>query len=332
MSISFRANEFEAFVLTGNANLAFVTTAGSYDTALCRGSMRFGGGSTAAFSFASLTDFWTSFDYFFSSNFGFSAPAQPAIVLTNAGQGFLRLLTVNPGSLQLQWSSNGSAWTNIGSSFAFTGAVRYRVGLYIKLNASGTYEFYVDGSLKASFSGDTTVHAAACTGGQLSSRGVGTDSDNTCMFSQVVVSPEDNRSKKVGTINLSGAGTANAWTGAYSDINGSAVPADSTLLTTTGNNNVATFTITDNWSGAYLGYTVDEVALSCRAERSAGGGPQNLQLAIRRASTNYFSASVSGLDTIFKPFQAVWTTDPSTSAAWAKAGIDAAEIGAKSIA
>lgn len=66
-------------------------------------------------------------------------------------------------------------------------------------------------------------------------------------------------------------------------------------------------------------------------DRKTDAGAKTINHAIRRSSTNYFGADIAQGDSYLINYT-IWSTDPSTSAAWTASGINAAEVGQKLVA
>lgn len=73
------------------------------------------------------------------------------------------------------------------------------------------------------------------------------------------------------------------------------------------------------------------VQVQSRTKKDGAPTPTNLKLVIRRSGTDYLSGDKTVLSSE-KSLWNLWATDPSTSAAWLEAGVNAMELGIKSAA
>lgn len=221
----------------------------------------------------------------------------------------------------------GSALATSASSVVVSGGAQ--IDVHLKVHASGTFNVYKNGSIVVTFAGDTTGDAANT--GLIHFFGQ-TSSSNDMDLSQVIVTDTvDTRGWVLATLTPNGAGTTNAWTGAYTDIDDTTYDeADYLSVTTTAA--LATFAAS-NIDSAYTGATVKAVAVALRAEIDIASAVTSLKAALRVSGTDYLSSTLSGPtnDAVSHSGQAIWETDPSTSSAWASlSAVNAAEVGLKS--
>jgi hypothetical protein len=321
MTIPFAGGETEAFTII-SGTVAESTSGGTYDSTYSRCSIAITGSTGVLNSLAlgSLATAWTHFEY----NTAFISNAARTHIqwLNSSGTAVFRLqYSAGGGVLQAQYW-NGSAWTNIGSTFSITTS-RASIDVKIVCGGSGSMEVYLAGSLvtsgSASMTSVTNIDKV-----QL----LDNISGSTSYYSQVIVATSSTVGWKFFTKPPTGNGANTAWTGTFADVDETVV-SDADFITTAVANDVETYT------GAALSLgsgTVKAVVVSMRAKND-GVSPVNIQGALRRSSTNYFSGNLS-INSGYGPMVAIWETDPSTSAAWV--GSDAAsatiEFGAKAIA
>jgi hypothetical protein len=74
------------------------------------------------------------------------------------------------------------------------------------------------------------------------------------------------------------------------------------------------------------------VQLVARTVQEGTPTPQNIQLAIRSGGSNYFSGDKAVPLTTPEDLFHIWETDPDTASAWTESGVNAIEIGVKSVA
>jgi len=336
MTIYFAANEFEAFTITNSGSWSISTTAGSYDSTICRGSMLCSNDGSATIKgtlSAAASSFWLSFDWYGAGGFATGNTGQVMVSLSDGTKNFLRIVGVggNSSNLAFQKSSNGSSWSQIGSQFTLTQNTRLKLAIQVIISASGTFALYNGTTLLASSSEDTTVYAASCASFALGVQDTSGVTGWTTRYSQVMVSDVDNRNWKLKTVYPSGAGNDNAWTGGTAgNLNSSSPPTDASPMTSATINQVETFATTDAGANQYSAYSIKAVVTSERATADVNP-PSKLDHVVRVGSTNYTSSDITP-STSFGPTQVVWATDPSTGAAWTYADFGASvQLGAKSI-
>lgn len=132
----------------------------------------------------------------------------------------------------------------------------------------------------------------------------------------------------VYTSALSGAGNQNAWgTGTYTDIN-EVVLNDSSVMSTTGTGDVATFACTDITTP--VNYTLPCVFVWTRGKNS-GATPLNIETVFRISGTDYASADLPATGVAFGNQPVRYDQAPS-GVDWSDAIFNAAERGVKSAA
>ncbi len=239
--------------------------------------------------------------------------------------------------IQYAWGGLGNGWeiltytlqsgvlTRNANQFAwFPGFNVFDVN--IVAGASGIANMYSNGSLSSQntglnhtgFAGIDQIQIAAP---QFAAGGPAFYSQIMCDSSSTV-----GRNLRHDRLNTNSA-VNTGWTGSVTNIN--EIPTvDSSPLTSASNGLVSTFFE----SGLSLG--TDNIlarGVSARMRKEDNTGPQNIQLAIRSGSSNFFSANIATPNTGFQACFKSWTTDPNTSAAWADAAAASAESGVKSI-
>lgn len=210
-------------------------------------------------------------------------------------------------------------------SIQFEPSVLYKIDVQvISYGASGTVNVYVDGLLWVTYTGDLTTDGATSLSGLV----FGNLAVNaTHHWSEMICSDEDTRPMSLVTLPPAADGNTFAWTNSYTAID--EITTDDTDLSASGTaDQLAQTTVTS--SGIVGTPAILAVAVNARAMRGATG-PQNLQLNVRTASTDYFSSNV-GLTTTFAKTSNVWATNPNTAAAWTYTDITGSfNVGVKSI-
>jgi hypothetical protein len=322
MTVFFAAGELEAYTVSGPVTES--TNSGTYDTACARCSIRpFTNTADYAESpvYTSATTSWTHFEVTTGNSAGTSGNTLITWYNSSATAVF-RLQFTGSGVLQAQYW-NGSAWTNIGSTTTLSVSVRYIIDLKIICGSSGSFELYLNQTLTLSGSASmgSVTNIARHRLQTPTSGGTGGG------FSQIICADVSTVGWKLYLKPPTGNGANTAFTGTFADVDETSLN-DADYIESVAANDVETYT------GAAMTFAsgaVKAVVVSARALNIATG-PQNMQLALRRSSTNYFTADVAGIGTGFAPFLGIWETDPSTGAAWtsANAALAANEFGVKS--
>jgi hypothetical protein len=233
-------------------------------------------------------------------------------------------------ALQVERWNRG--WTQIllGPAFPSQG-VRQRISIHCVLHAStGTFDVWIGEQLIMSFSGDTVGNSGSTTIDTLHLDAPGGSSSSTSVrvwASEIIVATTDPRTLRVVSLPPTADGNDTAWTGTFADIDEIEI-SDSDIIDSDTADQVENF-VTTNMPAALADYDPRELRVVARAQRGASG-PQNMQCHVRSNVTNYFSGTKS-LNLSFDPIIHPFTVDPDTTNPWTNAGIDACQIGVKSI-
>lgn len=301
-------------------------TTGVWDTAFSRCALGPRGSLSyhESASFSALHELWVHFALTDGAGSGGSTTIQ-AMVLCNAAGTELFRVRWNSTASQLSMEYwNGSAYATAGSAFSIdVGAGLQHLDLYVNGNsATGSCTLYVSGTQRATAASVDLSQVASIT--KLRQYGMGSVSDTA--VSQVVVSTTSTIGGRLFTVPVTGAGATSSWTGAYTSIDEIAY-SDADFINSDTANQVSTFSVT---APTLTGYQVVAVAVTARAKRGSASGPQNIQLALRSAGTDYFS-STQALGLGYGAHVNTWETDPATAAAWVNTAIATLQPGVKSI-
>jgi hypothetical protein len=329
MTVFFAGGELEAFT-SWDATSIEVTNIGAtipMDSTYARCAIRTGNSNISAYietpDYTSATTSWTHFE--FNPHILAGGISTHTSWYNDVGTEVFRILRSPTGGQFWQcqyWS--GSVWTNIGSTLNLTSFVTINVDVKIACGASGSFELYRDGVLM--LSGSATMTAVTNI-----ARVRFWCSQTTNLYggyiSQVICTDVPTVGWKLYTKPPTGNGANTAFTNDYTAVDELALN-NADYIESTVANDIETFT------GAALTLTsgvVKGVVVSAKA-LTVAGAPANLQLAVRRGATDYFSAS-NALTVGFAPYINIWETDPSTAADWVRADAAAAatEFGVKSI-
>ncbi len=329
MTVAFAAAEAEAFTAS-SANVIESTTVGQFDASYARCGIRLGlsgvGENILTPVFTSLTTAWVHWEWRYNTTSGMSGLTMQTLY-NSSGTAVFRLQFTATSVLQMQYW-NGSAWTNIGSTTTLTASVLYTFDLNVVCGASGAAQFFIGGvsTLSGSASMTSVTNIAQLQFTRVTTSGTGAEQS---WVSQIIVDDVSTVGCKYFSKPPTGnSGTNTAFTGAFGDVD-ETVLSQADFIESTSANDVETFT----GAAITLGSgTVRAVTVTGQA-KVAATGPQNMQFALRRSSTNYFGSNVTGLAAGYKPFCGVFTTDPSTTNPWvaADAAAAATEFGVKSI-
>lgn len=322
MTVLFAGSELTSFLPSDPALVLDNTaTTAARDTAYSRAALSIS--QSTSYADGTLTASATTCWWHGEVYIGASSASQALITLFNSSAvAVFRLYVSASSTLQMQYW-NGSAWTNIGATWVYSGSTRYTFDMKVVCGSSGVAEFYVGGTLITS--GTATMTSVT----NIAKMRLSSNSSSLTYYSQVIAADESTIGWKLPTLAPTGNSATNtAWTGDYTGVD-EAVLDDVDTITSASAGGVETFTMSD--APTLSGYAVKAVVVSMRA-RNAATGPQNIQAAVRSAAANYFSGTLTGIGTGYAPLLAVFATDPATSAAWTLANANAAELGVKSVA
>lgn len=210
-------------------------------------------------------------------------------------------------------------------------SVLKKLDMQVDYAAAGSVNVYVDGVLGLTYSGDVTTDSATTLSAVGYGRVAGGNNSATIHYwSECIVADTDTRSMSLVALTPNGAGSDSAWTGAYTDINETAID-DAQALTSGTANQVSTFTVSAGSVLSSGSVPIAAVVVNAKAQKGATG-PANLQLAVRASGSNYFGSS-KALNSSYMPTWDQWVTNPASGAPWVNTDLTAAgfQIGVKSI-
>jgi hypothetical protein len=316
-TILFMGGEMPSFLPSDSGSIE--TSSGSfssYDSAFCRCCVRTESGATDWVESEAWTGVTALYCHaeFQRATIG-SGYNTPIITFRSGTTDYVRLKMYTSGVLALEYLNASSVWTEAARDTFLNN--RQTIDLYVNVS-TGILRLYVAGTLRLEATGLSLGHIASLDRLRL-------NSNYYMLWSQVVVATVPTIGGRLFTVPLSGAGSTSSWTGDYSMID--EIPySDADFVSSASVNQVSTFAVA---APSLTGYVIQAVGIYARA-RCGVGGPQNLQLAVRSAGTNYFSAS-KALSIGYTPRGNIWETNPATSAAWATTAISSLEPGVKSI-
>lgn len=325
MTIEFMGGEMGAMIPSDSDAIEETdAAAGDYNTSFSRCSIRTRGTlcywESADFLSGALQEIWVHCEYTEASGSG-GGSVTVIEVVDNADVPVFRLIAGSNDMQMKRW--DGAAFQDIGSVVNVqSDTARQTIDLHIVGNSgTGSATLYIAGTERATGTADMLA-----VDDMLYVRGYGRSTVSDSAHSQVVVSTTSTIGGRLFTVPVSGAGATSSWTGTYANID-EIVYSDADFINSGTANQVSTFAVT---VPTLTGYEVQAVAVTARAKRGSASGPQNLQLALRSAGTDYFSGS-KALGLGYGAFVHIWETDPATAAAWVNTAVASLQPGVKSI-
>lgn len=323
MTLLFMGGEISAFTASGGGA---AEVADNYNSSFARCALSCDGTSANPDGVWADTAIWsvqTGDFYLHWEDYTLTAIQAPNYIalLDDSGDEIIRIQQTDdsPRTVKLQYLSALSVWTDAATGIEITGT-RTDYDLFVNVT-TGEIGYFSGGSRREQVTGLSLSHLAGVAQARFYSTISGT------YYSQVIADTNPTIGRRLATAVLTGAGATSAWTlSNYANIDELRY-SDADLIYSDTANQVSTFALT---VPSLTGYNVVAVGVAARA-KCGGGGPQNLQLAIRSNSTNYFSSS-QAQDVAYGAYFAAWETDPATSAAWVDTAAAAIQAGVKSIA
>lgn len=329
MTIYAVGGEADCFEPVSTQTFAFEATAGRFEANASRNALKI---TTAVsevelFLPANQTEIWMH-EYIYQE--GVSAENDWLQFKTISGSYGWRIKLAGTG----EWTAQvfrGAAWVDLGSISASPVAVNVAaiIDIHIKIHATlGVFTVFKNSVAIMTFTGDTTGDFSNI--GRIRWKGL-TGGSNELNLSQVVVASVSTVGWKLATMNATGnSGTNTAWTGDYTDVDEADLnTAD--FINTVNTGDVETYANADI-NAAYSAYSVKAVAVGARLNNDSASAVADAQAALRTASTNYFSASLSlPHDSNDYSRQNVWETNPNTTNPWTQSEANGLEFGLKSV-
>ena len=308
---------------------AVTTSSSEYDVDFSRSAteIRGGGDRCNKQALSDIPEAWWHYRWGGGNTGGVANNRGIVTFFNSANVGVLRLLSLSTPAFRLEYW-NGSAWTAIGADFTTTLGVNGRTWDIKCLvdNTVGDFAIWIDGTLTRQLTGDTDFFSGSAVD-YVTINGWG--ATNARFVSECIIADGDTRGMRLATLVPNGAGATTDFTGTFADVDEVTIN-DADFLSSATANQVETMTLT-NLSAVAGALTPVAVVATARA-RNAATGPQNLQLAVRTNSLDFFSSSLPSLGTSFLDgYFNVWNTNPDTTTAWTVSEINALEAGVKSI-
>jgi hypothetical protein len=232
----------------------------------------------------------------------------------NSGNG-VGLFKYDGTTVTLLANSTAVIWTNNAVVLA-----RFDVQV-LSFGASATVNVYVNGSLIISFSGDVTVSGvsnvdAVALGNNIN---VGNNFD----ASEIIVATDDTRSR-TGLLTMAGtAGTTDDWSGTPSNVTGTTL-SDVDPVSTNITAKDEQFNVTNLPSGTF---SIDAIMIAARMAVSASPTATQIKMGYKNgANIGFGTGATKTPGTIYATSEQLDATDPTTSAAWVSADINALQL------
>lgn len=297
------------------------TSASGFQTEFSRNAIRVhSGGSEYAETpeWSAIQDVWLHF-YMTSDGSGSTTSTYDIIQFSDGTDVVFKLHQVSGDAQRLSYLSAPATYTQVGSSFTLP--MDSHIDIHFESGAGGEAALYFNGVEQF------TAAAAMTYATDVTKIILPTPHNASIIGSQWAVADEPTVGGRLMQGWGSGAGASSAWTGDYTMVD-EAVLNEADYIYSGTATQVETYA--HSTVSSLTGYTPRAVCVSARAKRG-GTGPQNMQLALRSGSTDYFSAT-KALGLGYTAVQNIWDTNPDTSAAWTAAQVAAAQPGVKSIA
>jgi len=218
-------------------------------------------------------------------------------------------------------SSATTLATESGNSLAANLLRRFDLQI-INYGATSTINVYVAGSLALTFSGDSSISGVSDLDCVVSYK---PNSSDFFELSEILLTDSDPRSLRLSTMAPTGAGSTDAWTGAYTDVNETTL-SDANAISTNTASQDEQFNVTDLPSGTF---SIVAVRVAARASLGAGSTPTGISLGFNSGGT-VAVGSPQTPGTSYGLIEETFTTNPVTSAAWAQSDMNALQMNLRS--
>jgi hypothetical protein len=318
MSILWCGSEDISFNPIGNVGInSFVRSGYARSSVNCVGGTRIQSNPIPSGSITSgWLSFWCRFNVQLSFNWGFSKTGNAAAIGI-ATNGNLHRLVKTDGTTVTVLVTEAVSTVPTANTF-------HKYDLHITSYANpGTIELYMDGNLILSYTGNLLV---------------GTMTDFDCMvayfansvndsnaISEIIIADEDTRAMSLVTNIPNAAGDANAWTGAYTDID-EQVKDDTDVVFTNATGQDAQFNLGDIPSGTF---TIKAVKAEVRATVTAGSTPTHIALGFKSGGS-IGSGTVQTPNASMATYEQIFNTNPVTSSAFVQSEINPLQLNLRS--
>ena len=195
----------------------------------------------------------------------------------------------------------------------------------ISYGATATVNVYLAGALIITYTGDVTVSGMT----NFDCVALGRNGTTVHWLSEIIVADESTLNwAGLVTMSPTGAGTTDAWSGAYTDVNEISVNnATSINSSTTGQDEQ--FNLTDLPAGTF---NIKGVVCTANAAVSTGTAPTKIALGFNSGGSVAVATAQSPSLTVFAPITEIFATNPVTSVAFTQSEMNALQINLRAAA
>lgn len=276
---------------------------------------------------SALSEFWFHC-VIYSDGQAAGSTGNPFITFYDSTSGDPQLRLIHTATLdEIQVQYYDGAWNDIGSTFTLTSDTRFRMDIHVVFHATtGSVNVYLDESLEMVYTG--AVNSTELQADRILLQSSANSSAADKFYSELAVADYDTRGWNIVEIYPTANGAVTDWTGDYTSVD-ETITNNIDLMSTDTADDIATF----SGGSVPVGPASQDmlaVVISVTAQVSPDGAINDIQPVLRLSSTNYAGTALP-FDESVRTEQAVYTTNPATSAAWDVAEVDAMEFGVKAI-
>jgi len=331
MTVLFAGGEQDAFDVSSGTTFTDTADTSRRDTNFARASLR-GRGQSALLQvdFTAQTEGWLHMNINLRSN-GASQQDFSFIELIDSATGNVVLqVDGDNGTFNLEYRNSGGTFTEISPNLLLVAGSTLPLDIHWKIdNAVGIFAAYINGSIVASFEGDT-LHPGFTQIDRVTLSGTSNFATSVydAFYSEVIIATVNTIGWRLSTLAPDGTGNSTTWTGDNLDVDDAALD-DANFISSTIADEVEQFTVSD-LSATAADLNVEAVVVAARS-RNAGGVPLNVQMSVRTGSSDFFGSNIAGIGATFTEGLEIFEQNPDTVADWTPGEVDALEIGVKSI-
>jgi hypothetical protein len=327
MTILFAGGEDISFNLVGSIPTNVFTTSGIFRSSFSRGALTVGNSTTVADppanrlqtpTFTAASNIWIHGQVYIGNGGNNNTTTNEQAVLVRSPDGDVRVIlrqTGTAGQLKLTTRDAAGTLTDVGATTA-SGAIT--TGLHQfdwNINFGSGCTLYFDGTQILTYSGSLETDSATQLN-QVDFASLNNAIDNTAAsnWSEVIVADADTRGLSLWTLPPQAAGNTQAWTpNTVGDVNKTLIN-DTTFVSSSNVGDISEWTTpTSAPSGVW---NVLAIVQEARV-RVGASGPQHFDWIARTAATDYLFGASNAPGSSFGNFNnAIWATNPNTSAAW----------------
>lgn len=271
----------------------------------------------------SVDECWLHFRMDVGSNSDASAPLVALHNLSTGKDAFQVSCTSTVSTAVFRWNHSGNSYTEFTRVDANMNQINHIFDIYFKRGSSGVLKVWIDGNLVVNLTGNYSTVDTTWDAVMLRSAG-----NSATAFGGLMVGDSPMFAHQLDTMYPDGAGTTNAWNGAYTDIDDASGYADRADAVHT-DTSTAAFTFNYQSSASVAqGAEIKALMVASMGSLDLAATITDIELYMRHSGTNYTYGSlgfVAGNGDIGG--QQIFHLDP-LGAQWTTSSINALEIGA----